>query len=857
MTKIKNFLHLFAFNSRQNINKFIFIILATVLLLTMCIISKDAGINVDEHFHVDHAENVLKYYSSFGKDKTALYNEKTLHLYGQSLDNIVHFFNQAFNIDDIYRTRHLFGSIVGWILLLFTALIAVELFGWQAGYIALLFMFFSPRIVGHAFNNLKDIPFAAAYIFTIYFFILFLKQLPKLKFNTLLFIALGIAWAISIRIGGVILIPYFFMVYGLYYLLQKDFYKLTAIKNGLKIVGILLGVSIVAYLLGLVLWPYALQNPVKNPFLTLRSMTNYGMNLNQLFEGKMIPSASLPWYYGIKYILISSPIVVEAGLIIFLLRLIREKNNKITYLAFFFLFFAFIFPLGYTIYKHSNLYSGWRHLLWIYSPLVVLSAGGFAYLIQSQTKWIKYGAGILLAALLANPVIFSIKNHPYQYTYFNELVGGIKGAYGLYEMDPYYHSLKEGAKYLEENGYLNDTVTVVSNSDRVVTDALYNNTTNVNITYSRFHEKNKNDWDYAIWANTLIPPKQLAEGYWPPKGTIYTIDVDGVPIGAVVKRLSFEDLKGFEALFEDKFDEAILHFNNFLKVYPESEEVWEGLAIIYKIKKDYNTALEKVNKAIDINPGLLSAYIHKAEILNNLNEYNNALAAANVALSVNPTIYEGSFQKGIALKHLNNPQDAIRSFQNTINSNNKYYRAYHEIGEILINYKNFDKATGIYNQLLKVRNNDMLALIGLAKCYIFMNNSEMAVKMMQRLPQNSFNHIEVIKLQCRLAIRNNDMKQAAFLINRFNDNKTDSELYVIRALFETRSNNISAATNDLEKAVELDPLNLEAAGMLKTLNKLVKNNNQTNKNAPSEKESIMFQNPKQDSKQNPLRRPSK
>ena len=112
MIKFKNFLHLSAINSLQNINKLIFIVLAVVLLLTMCFVSKDAGINIDKHFHVDHAENVLKYYTSLGKDKTALYNQQTLHLYGQSLDNIVHFFNDAFSIDDIYRTRHLFGSFV-------------------------------------------------------------------------------------------------------------------------------------------------------------------------------------------------------------------------------------------------------------------------------------------------------------------------------------------------------------------------------------------------------------------------------------------------------------------------------------------------------------------------------------------------------------------------------------------------------------------------------------------------------------------------------------------------------------------------------------------------------------------------
>jgi len=859
MTKFKNFLHLSAINSLQNINKLIFLLLAGVLLLTMCFISKDAGINIDEHFHVDHAENVLKYYTSLGRDKTALFNEQTLHLYGQSLDNLVCFFNKAFNIDDVYRTRHFFGSIAGWILILYTGLIAAQLFGWQAGYIALFFMFFSPRIVGHSFNNLKDIPFASAYIFTIYYLILFLKQLPEIKFKTLLLITLGIAWSISIRIGGIILIPYFILFYGLYYILQKGFYKPEIIKTGVRVIAIIAGVSTIGYFLGLLLWPYGLQNPIKNPFLTLTSMTNYNMNLNQLFEGKMYPSQSLPWYYGIKYIIISSPIVVGVGLILFLVRLKVEKNDRSRKLSFFIIFFAFIFPLAYTIYKHSNLYSGWRHLLWIYGPLVILSSGGFVYFIQSQAKWVKYSSVLLIVVLLIHPVAFSIKNHPYQYTYFNQLVGGIKGAYGKYELDPYYHSLKAGALYLEENGYLNDSVTIVSNSDRVVIDALYNTSTKANIKYCRYFEKSKNNWDYAIWANTLITPEQLTEGYWPPKETIYTIDVDGVPIGAVVKRISKEDYQGFEALNNEDASDAKKHFKNFLKVYPKNEEAYEGLAQAMFLERKLDSTVIYADSSLLYNPRQFGSSLLKATALNTNKKYSEALSACNELLEMKKDVAPGYYQKGIALKNLNRPTEAIEEFQNATIYNKEYYQAFMQVAEIMVNSNEFKNAISIYNQVLQFKKNDLFATVYSAKCYHLLGDNQMAEKILSSLSNKDQYNYEVIKLKLRLALSHSDQYSCVNYLNMVKNVTLDSELFVLRAMFVLRQNKIDEAILLSKKAIELDPINQEAQTLLKSItdNQANTKSRTTQQETETQPQSIMFQKPKAKKQTSPFKVPAK
>ena len=81
---------------------------------------------------------------------------------------------------DEYAVRNFLTALIGVIVILFTGLIAREISGWRAGFIALWLLFLSPPFVGQALFNSKDIPFAAAF-------------------------------AISIHIAGVLLILYLFV----------------------------------------------------------------------------------------------------------------------------------------------------------------------------------------------------------------------------------------------------------------------------------------------------------------------------------------------------------------------------------------------------------------------------------------------------------------------------------------------------------------------------------------------------------------------------------------------------------------------------------------------------------------------
>lgn len=54
----------------------------------------------------------------------------------------------------------------------------------------------------------------------------------------------------------------------------------------------------------------------------------------------------------------------------------------------------------------------------------------------------------LVAILAYEPLAFSIRNHPNQYTYFNPIAGGTRGAFTHYELDYWGNCYKQAVRWL-------------------------------------------------------------------------------------------------------------------------------------------------------------------------------------------------------------------------------------------------------------------------------------------------------------------------------------------------------------------------------------------------------------------------
>jgi len=550
----------------------VFIALCIIPFFLLPILSLSAGISGDEPVHYEQAERVYQYFATHGRDTSAIHTPITfLKYYGQSIDNFSYLVNRTFGFQQPYTTRHIINALAGALTLLFTGLLAMELAGYGAGILAILFLILSPVFLGHSFNNLKDIPFALGYMVSIYYLFQFLRKFPTIHFGYLAGMIAGVGFDISVRIGGLVIIPIILTFSAIQAWVKRPAGMRQKQMYFLRLSGCLLVAMVLACVLGIAGWPYGLQHPIRNSIDSLNQMTHYLINIRQLFEGKIYWSQSLPWYYAPKYFLMVTPAIILLGVLF--CRPLWKKCGSVNFLL---LLFCAFFPLFWVIIRHSNLYGNIRHLLFIYPVMVLLSACGWSMLLhRSHHRYFRWGLTGVLVAGLAAPLIHIIKNHPVEYVYFNRISGGLAHAYGNYETDYYFHSLGPAVKWLD-NEILSktDADTLVIASNFPLAPFLSARHPKTAIVYTTWHERGQYNWDYGLFVNAYLSPSVLQNQIWRSAQTIHTIDVNGYPMCLVMHRVDKRDFQGYELFKRGQYDESARVLQEYLRKDSTNETAW-------------------------------------------------------------------------------------------------------------------------------------------------------------------------------------------------------------------------------------------------------------------------------------------
>ena len=693
---------------------------ALLIFILLPILSFQSGISGDEEKHHLHAEKVYNYFTSDGLDSLALNDPKNkLHYYGQSFDLFAFAFIKTFNIEKVYEARHVLNGITGALAILTTGILIRFLAGSFSGFLTLLFMFFFPRFMGHAMNNPMDIPFALGYIFSIYHMIRFLKKLPEFSLKHAIFLSLGIAFATSIRIGGLILIPYLFMFGGLYLILHPwpwKFLSTPYLRFAGKGLIYLSAISVVSYFLSILPWPYALQDPFNNPFKALGMMSNITVSLRVMFEGNIIWSDKLPWYYVPKNMYLTIPVVIMVSFIIPVMNFFRKKPETGHFWKFA-LYFVTIFPVLYIIYKESNVYGGWRHTMFIYPGFAGLAAIGI-YLLKNlfSSRIYRTAVILLIIAALIHPISHIFRNYPLQYIYFNEIAGGVNKAFKKYETDYYLNSLKPGTEWILENIVKKDTLTskltIASNAPYDIMDYYFKDHRDIiDFPYTRYYDRGAKDWDYAIFYCNYIDPYQLRKNIWPPKNTIHEIMVDDVVVCAIVERKNRNDFLGIKHLDSGLGSGNLEDINLGLRLlesavsYDKNNEIAHlSLARGYIMMRDFDRARNTLNSLLEIYPDydkalnmIAFSFISEGDLTQNQVLVDRAIALLDKVISINNKFVDGYYNMGLAWYMKGEDNQALNYLYKAVDINGRHKRSYYLIANILENNGETARAQEITN----------------------------------------------------------------------------------------------------------------------------------------------------------------
>lgn len=660
-------------NNKKNVWFWAFAVLIVGLFFAMPLMSRDAGNSGDEDgFQWPYGEQIYNYYATGGKDTTCLANDD-MGMHGGFFDQLTVAVVKAFNVDNYSLLRHSMNAFFGWVGIFFAGLLAYRIRNWRAAVITVILLFLSPRYLGHSFNNPKDLIFASMMMASIYYIFQLIRQYPKPKISTSILLAVFSSLAIVSRFAGMLLYAYLVLFLIIYHICQNKKKSLSA--DSMKIVGryilYVAAIGLVTFGLSIAMWPYIMAAPVKTMLKVFHSMSSYFVSIRQVFEGTMQWSDYLPWYYTPKYILMTIPVAVIIGLVLFFVFCWRKKEDRFWS---FLVFFTFFFPVFWIVFTHANVYGGWRHAMFAYPPMAVAAGLGFEGLVkwveakvqgskfkvQSSNKEeqlaevgskkplvVNICAVAFLLLLLIGPIRHILANHPYEYVYFNELVGGTKNQLGQYELDYYYHSTREASEWVKANAEkkADGSKTIVATWHTASVDYFFRkDTSDFKVRFVRWYEKENSDWDYAIFTVTGMAPSYLKSANFPPKNTVKTIEVDGVPIAIILKREDKSDCQAFamkqdpskldsvvmlyqKALQKDpdnlgallnigetyvrmnKPDSALAYLNHYNEIDAESEMANYMRAYAYVYKNDANAALDVLHKIQKHNPKYVASYI--------------------------------------------------------------------------------------------------------------------------------------------------------------------------------------------------------------------------------------------------------
>jgi hypothetical protein len=425
----------------------LFAILVVLAFLTF----RDYGVTWDEDVHFFYGYKVLDFYLSDGLDKSYL-GFMNLYTYGAAFDLLTAALARLSPIG-AWETRHLVDALIGILGIAGTWRTGRLLGGPRAGFMAALLLALTPNYYGHMFNNPKDIPFAAALVWAVYYILRLLPDLPRPPIATVLKLGVVVGLAVGVRVGGLLALCYLGLALAAALLVRREGLAVLLRDGAIAAGRVVLPVLAVGFALMLVLWPWTQQDPIGHVWSALREFSHHNFPYKTLFDGNYYPATALPWSYLPVHIVLKLPELMLLALgtapVFAVLSVARRGAAPDRVVAWSIVTVAALFPIVFAVVEGAVLFDGMRHFLFVLPPIAVIAGAALERMIVTLPagNWRRLGAASAAAWLTVHLAIMVLL-HPDQYVYYNALVGGVPGAAGRYKLDYWAASYREDVNAL-------------------------------------------------------------------------------------------------------------------------------------------------------------------------------------------------------------------------------------------------------------------------------------------------------------------------------------------------------------------------------------------------------------------------
>lgn len=523
---------------------------------------KDYNVNWDEPRHFTRGQAILRFFLTGQKDyrainslsdqRISIYQHDTISgsTYSFFLNQFDHpplngilasfsnyiFYQKLGFLGDI-ESYHLFiiftTSVLAFLIFFFTT----KEYGSFAGFIAYLSLVLYPLFLGESHYNIKDPVEASFYALSIYWFY---KGITKNNSWLVLVASLFVGFALATKFN----IFFAFIPMTAWVI----FYKWEKIKNFKwpfsRSITITFGVSLfIPWLILILSWPALWSNTFHNLVEVFNYYKDIGGTVYQ-------PDRYLTFFgfntYPIEWIIYATPLPILFFSLIGMIYALKNglKENKKTSLL---ILMWFLIPILRVSVPHAGIYGGVRQIMEYVPAMAILSGIGangitkllngyiVRYFKQFNNLTIKPLTIIQLCIILVfiPTAIKLISIHPNETVYFNELAGGLKGAYEK-EIPSAGGDLgnvyRQGVNWLNVHAEKNARLSLVVNGTPAIPSIFLRK----DISFSNdFWSGEKQEGEYIMntteigWDSVFSEKSEYLENSLVP---VYEIRVDGAPI---------------------------------------------------------------------------------------------------------------------------------------------------------------------------------------------------------------------------------------------------------------------------------------------------------------------------------------
>ena len=398
----------------------------TLFLFMGALVLDDYGVSLDERSQRLIGMAALDYLA--GGDDQALDQVFTYHdrYYGVAIEAPFILVERILGLDDtrdIYLARHFLTHLVFLLGSGLCYLLVWRLFNSRMlALVAMVLFLLHPRIYAHSFFNSKDVPFLAMFMVSLYL------THRAFRHDTLAAFSLcgvGIGMLVSLRIMGVLLFAAVLALCALDLLFAS---RAPERKRVLLNVGAFALVAVLTYY---AVMPGLWTDPPGRIAEMVQLLSDHPNAVWDLFRGEQwySPDGPPPEYVPVWVGITTPPAVlllVLAGAVAFVWRALHRPRAILRNGAPRFVLLLLALPIvtvaGIVVFE-NNIYDGWRHLYFLYAPLLLLAAFGLHRLLALlHGRWLRVGVWSLAGAAVAVTVASMARIHPLQDLHYNSLV---------------------------------------------------------------------------------------------------------------------------------------------------------------------------------------------------------------------------------------------------------------------------------------------------------------------------------------------------------------------------------------------------------------------------------------------------